>query len=74
MIPVKDRTSAPTELWSTDVGGGMLFMPAAGNSALQTSVSSNLGQFGRLSALREMKNCMYVSNALEQPAFVAQQD
>ncbi|MNJ09103.1 hypothetical protein D3C77_32410 [compost metagenome] len=56
------------------MGGGMLFMPAAGNSALQTSVSSNLGQVGRLSALREMKNCMYVSNALEQPAFVAQQD
>lgn len=55
------------------LGGGMMFMPAGGSGALKSSVSSNLRQVDRLSALREMKGCMYVPNALEQPSYATQQ-
>ncbi|HBO7171439.1 TPA: DUF2846 domain-containing protein [Pseudomonas aeruginosa] len=53
------------------LGGGMLMSPGFGHVALSTSISSNLVQVDRLTALREMKSCMYISNALEQPSLTA---
>ncbi|HFH4315060.1 DUF2846 domain-containing protein [Pseudomonas aeruginosa] len=56
------------------LGGGMLMSPGFGHVALITSVSSNLGQVDRLTALREMKSCMYISNSLEQPSLTARRE
>ena len=53
------------------LGEGMLMSPGLGQAALVTSISSNLGQVDRLTALREMKSCMYMPNALEQPSLTA---
>lgn len=49
------------------LGGGMLMMPSGLPNALYTTMSSNLGQVDRETALREMESCMYIPNTLEQP-------
>lgn len=56
------------------LGGGMMMSPGFGHAALITSVSSNLSQVNHLTAIREMKSCMYISNSLEQPSLTARKE
>ncbi|MEW9678104.1 DUF2846 domain-containing protein [Pseudomonas sp. TE50-2] len=47
------------------LGGGMQFAPGIGPGGLNVGVSSNLGQVPAPTALREMRDSMYIDNALQ---------
>lgn len=52
----------------------MLMSPRFGHVALNTSISSNLGQVDQPTAFQEMSSCIYISNSLEQPLLSARRE